>query len=163
MCIRDSVYIPEEGVTLKELSEDVEDLIEGFEHGKRLGLIIRNENTTEIYDTNFMVNLFEAEGGDAFDVRSAILGHLQQGGDPSPFDRIQGSRFALRCLEYLEEQSKKKKPDYAAIGLIRSRVRFTPFDEMVKLMDEENARPIEQWWLSLRPIAKMMAHRENNA
>jgi 6-phosphofructokinase len=40
------------------------------------------------------VHLFEEEGTDLFDVRPAILGHLQQGGNPSPFDRIQATRFA---------------------------------------------------------------------
>ena len=38
--------------------------------------------------------LFEREGGDLFDVREAVLGHVQQGGNPSPFDRIQATRLA---------------------------------------------------------------------
>jgi hypothetical protein len=46
-----------------------------------------------------MSALFEEEGGDLFDVRQAILGHLQQGGDPSAFDRIHGTRLADKCIE----------------------------------------------------------------
>ena len=46
--------------------------------------MIRNEYANQIYTTPFMCALFEEEGGDLFDVRQAILGHLQQGGDPSP-------------------------------------------------------------------------------
>ena len=37
------VYIPEEGVTLRDMQVDVENLNRGFEAGKRLGLIIRAE------------------------------------------------------------------------------------------------------------------------
>ncbi len=88
------VYINEEGVTLKNLQDDVETLSKGFEMGKRLGLMIRNEYANDIYNTTFMCSLFEEEGKDLFDVRPAILGHQQQGGDPSPYDRIQATRLA---------------------------------------------------------------------
>ena len=67
------------------------------------GLLIRNEQANEVYTTGFMCALFEEEGKDLFDVRQAILGHLQQGGAPSPFDRIQATRLAKRCIEYLIE------------------------------------------------------------
>ena len=67
--------------------------------------MIRNEYANPVYTTPFMCALFEEEGGDLFDVRQAILGHLQQGGDPSPFDRIQATRLATRCIDYLIEQA----------------------------------------------------------
>src|SRR6266508_340654 len=76
-------YLPEEGITLKQLQEDVNMLKRGFNLGKRLGLVIRNEYANTIYSTSFICSLFEEEGQDVFDVRPAILGHLQQGGDPS--------------------------------------------------------------------------------
>lgn len=82
------VYLNEEGVTLRDLIADVDMLSRGFKSGKRLGLIIRNEWANRVYTTSFMCSLFEEEGQDLFDVRQSILGHLQQGGNPSPFDRI---------------------------------------------------------------------------
>ncbi len=96
-------YLHEEGVTLKDMVKDVEELNDGFLKGKRLGLLIRNEKANEIYTTSFMAALFEEEGGDLFDVRQAILGHMQQGGNPSPFDRILATRFAAKAIEYLEQ------------------------------------------------------------
>jgi len=78
------VYLPEEGVSLNDLVIDLEDLRVGFSLGKRLGLIIRSENVDPVYTTSFIKALFQREGGDLFDVREAILGHLQEGGDPSP-------------------------------------------------------------------------------
>ena len=85
------VYLPEEGITLDDLTADVHALAEGFRSGKRLGLIIRSENADPVYTTGFITSLFEKEGGELFDARQAILGHVQEGGDPSPFDRIQAT------------------------------------------------------------------------
>ena len=99
------VYLHEEGVTLADLQSDLNKLKNDFEHGKRLGLIIRNEYANTFYSTEFMVSLFEEEGGNIFDVRQAILGHVQQGGNPSPFDRIQATRLASECITFLTEEA----------------------------------------------------------
>ena len=82
-------------------------LTDGFRHGKRLGLLIRNEDANPFYTTPFMCALFEQEGGDLFDVRQAILGHLQQGGDPSPFDRILATRMAAESVDFLIAEAGK--------------------------------------------------------
>jgi 6-phosphofructokinase len=63
------VYMHEEGVRLRDLQEDVEKLLSGFQSGKRLGLMIRNERANEVYNTEFICSLFEEEGRDVFDVR----------------------------------------------------------------------------------------------
>jgi 6-phosphofructokinase 1 len=151
------VYLPEEGVSLGDLQADVDHLVEGFEHGKRLGLMIRNEKADALYTTAFMSSLFEKEGGDLFDVRQAILGHVQQGGDPSPFDRIQATRLAVACIEFLIEQADTHPPSGACIGLQAGQVAFTNLEDLPRLMDMDLQRPKEQWWLQLRPIAKIMA------
>jgi len=151
------VYLPEEGMTLLDLQNDVDKLVEGFEHGKRLGLMIRNEHADPLYTTDFMSALFEKEGGDLFDVRQAILGHMQQGGDPSPFDRIQAIRLAASCVDFLDDQVGKPSPASAAIGLQGGRVQFTNLDDLPRLTDGEYRRPRDQWWLELRDIARIMA------
>jgi 6-phosphofructokinase 1 len=151
------VYLPEEGVTLADLQTDVADLVEGFEHGKRLGLMIRNENADPLYTTAFMRSLFEKEGGDLFDVRQAILGHVQQGGNPSPFDRIQVTRLASECINFLTEEAGQPSPAAAAIGLQEGRVIFTSLRDLPRLVAKGYQRPKEQWWLRLRPIARIMA------
>jgi 6-phosphofructokinase 1 len=151
------VYLPEEGMTLLDLQNDVDKLVEGFEHGKRLGLMIRNEHADPLYTTDFMSALFEKEGGDLFDVRQAILGHMQQGGDPSPFDRIQAIRLAASCVDFLDDQVGKPSPTSAAIGLQGGRVHFTNLDDFPRLTDGEYRRPRDQWWLELRDIARIMA------
>jgi 6-phosphofructokinase 1 len=151
------VYINEEGVTLKDLQDDVALLSRGFEVGKRLGLMIRNEYANEIYTTGFMCSLFEEEGRDLFDVRSAILGHLQQGGDPSPFDRIQATRLGRLCLEYLIEACKNGDDPGAFIGLQSGEYRFHEMQDFPRLVNMEKQRPREQWWMGLRDIAVLLA------
>jgi 6-phosphofructokinase 1 len=151
------VYLPEEGVSLADLQADVSRLVEGFQHGKRLGLMIRNENTDPLYTTDFMRALFEKEGGQLFDVRQAILGHLQQGGDPSPFDRIQATRLAAKCIEYLAEEGGKPSPPGAFVGLHAGRVEIHDLQDLPRMVEMELQRPKTQWWLDLRPIAKILA------
>jgi 6-phosphofructokinase 1 len=157
------VYIPEEGVTLNDLEADVERLIHGFRQGKRLGLIIRNEQANTTYTTGFMCALFEEEGGDLFDVRQAILGHIQQGGSPTPFDRITATRLARLCIEYVERQAESEEPVSACVGQAEGEFVFTPLEDMARLMDRRLRRPHDQWWLRLRPIARVLAQPEPSA
>ena len=151
------VYLPEEGVSLADLEADLEALRAGFRRGKRLGLMIRSEYVDPVYTTSFIRALFEREGGDLYDVRQSILGHIQQGGDPSPFDRIQATRLASRCVEYLIEQAHTDTPGSAFIGLQKGKVRFTDLADFGRLIEPDAHRPREQSWMSLRPIAEIMS------
>jgi 6-phosphofructokinase 1 len=151
------VYMHEEGITLRDLQVDVEKLTQGFSSGKRLGLMIRNEYANPIYTTHFICALFEEEGKDVFDVRPAILGHLQQGGDPSPFDRIQASRLARLCLEFLIEECNNRGNRSAFIGLQNGKIQFHDMRDFERMVVGEYQRPREQWWLALQPIARLLA------
>ena len=151
------VYLHEEGVSLRDLQRDVDRLSQGFSHGKRLGLVIRNEKANAIYDTKFICSLFEEEGGDLFEVRQSVLGHMQQGGLPTPFDRIQAIRFAVKCIGFIEEEAEKPKPDAAAVGLLGGEYTFTLFKDLLELFDPELQRPYDQWWMELRPLVRMLA------
>jgi len=151
------VYLHEEGVTLRDLQQDLDRLTKGFEIGKRLGLMIRNENANPIYTADFMTALFEEEGGSLFDVRQTILGHVQQGGDPSPFDRIQATRLAARCIEYLIENAQSETPASAFIGIESGGIQIHDIEMMPRMADEVYQRPKKQWWLDLQPIARVLA------
>jgi 6-phosphofructokinase 1 len=151
------IYLHEEGVTLKDLEQDLANLKRGFEGGKRLSLMIRNENANQLYTTAFMYALFEEEGRELFDVRQSILGHLQQGGDPSPFDRIQSTRLATRSIDYLIENLEAGETGAAFIGLQSGQVKIHDLENFPKMGDAPNNRPKEQWWLELREIARVLA------
>ncbi len=151
------VYTPEEGITLDGLRDDVARLNDAFAHGQRLGLLIRSEGADAVYTTPFLWALFEKEGGGRFDVRQSILGHVQQGGNPTPFDRIQSTRLAARCVAFLIEQATNGQQRSVMSGLQAGRVSFTPIVELPTLMSDEARRPVEQRWFGrLRPIADAM-------
>jgi 6-phosphofructokinase 1 len=151
------IYVHEEGITLKTLEADLAQLVEGFRGGKRLGLLIRNENANAVYDTRFMCALFEEEGGGLFDVRQSILGHLQQGGDPSPFDRIQATKLARLSIQRLVTDVTAGRDDAVFIGMVQGAVQFTPFEDFTRLIDETHRRPKQQWWLDLRRVNDALA------
>ncbi len=153
------VYTPEEGITLDRLKHDVEALNDRFRQGQRLGVIIRGEGADPVYTTPFLWALFEKEGGGLFDVRQSILGHVQQGGDPSPFDRTQATRLAVRCVDHLLGQFEQEHPESAMCGLVGGKVTFTPLSRFRELLDPDGARrPAEQVWFgSIRPIADVMS------
>ena len=156
------VYLPEEGITLHDLEDDLERMIANFEQGKRLSLFVRNEEANPIYTTSFICSLFEAEGGRLFEARQAVLGHLQQGGNPSPFDRIQATRLASRCIDFLLAEAEKDVPASSFIGLEAGRIKYHSLEEFPHMIDEEHGRPTEQWWMSLRPIARLLAQEQDN-
>ena len=97
------------------------------------------------------------EGGDLFDVRQAILGHLQQGGDPSPYDRILAIRLARLCTEYLIKECLDNNKPASFIGLQKGKVEFVDMARWPEMVDNEFQRPQKQWWMNLRYIAKMMS------
>jgi 6-phosphofructokinase 1 len=154
------VYLHEEGVTLNDLAVDVARLSRDFRRGKRLGLIIRNEKSNEIYTTSFMHALFKEEGQGLFDVRQAILGHMQQGGDPSPFDRIFATRLASRCVNFVEKNYDSEEKIAVCVGQTKGKIKLTFMDDVPRNLDAIHLRPKKQWWMQLREIARVMAQSE---
>ena len=151
------VYLNEEGVKLSDLEADLNQMIDEFQHGKRLSLVIRNEKANPLYTTNFMSALFEEEGHSLFDVRDAILGHMQQGGNPSPFDRIQATRLATRCVSFLSEEAEKNSTTGAFIGIQGGSIQIHNMEDMSRMVDASHERQKEQWWLDLRPLVRQLS------
>ena len=151
------VYLHEEGVTLKNLQKDLSYLMDSFQHGKRLGLIICNEKAHPVYNTNFIQDLLTEEGKKLFTVRRSILGHLQQGGDPSPMDRINATRLAIQGIKYLIEKSKGNNSFATFMGLKEGQIKFWNLSKFPEWTDKEFNRSREQWWWHLRKIASILA------
>lgn len=155
------VYLHEEGITLQDLTKDLDMLIEGFSSGKRLGVMIRNEYANQVYTTTFISSLFEEEGRDLFEVRWSVLGHLQQGGNPTPFDRVLATRFAVKCIEWLEEQVDRGEEGAACIGNTQGAFKFTSFEDITRTYDMKLQRAKQQWWMDLRPLGRVLAQPES--
>ena len=153
------VYLHEEGITLKALSEDVDRMVKSFKVGQRLFLAVRNEKASPMYSTDFLCRLFEQESQGLFDAREVVLGHIQQGGNPTPFDRILATRLASHSIDFLSSQIKEGKSQSAVIGLTEGRVRTISLRQSEDLADWEFRRPTEQWWEELGTILNTLAAR----
>jgi 6-phosphofructokinase 1 len=153
----EQVYMPEDGITLDKLRVDVAHLVEEFRNGQRLGLVVRSECADESYTTDFLVTLFAKESQGMFDVRRCVLGHTQQGGRPSPYDRIQATRLTARALDYLIEQSANDLAPAVCIGRRGGEIHFTSLAYLPDLVEPGARRPREQHWRSLAEIAAAVA------
>jgi 6-phosphofructokinase 1 len=153
------VYLHEEGITLKQLAYDVERMVESFRSGQRLFLAVRNEKASPMYTSEFLCRLFEQESQGLFDAREVVLGQTQQGGAPSPFDRILGTRLAAHSIDWLTHQIDSGDTGCAVIGLHEGKVRVLPLRDAEDLAEWEHRRPVNQWWMQLRPIINVLAGR----
>ncbi len=156
------VYIPEEGITLDMLERDVKQLRASFDSGKRVGLIVTSERADKFYTTDFIVTLFERESGGSLSMRRSILGNMQQGGRPSPFDRIQATRLAGSALQYLVEQVIRGEPVVGCIGRIEGKIQYTSLAHLPTMMLPDVQRPKSQPWLSNYKIAETMSEPPQN-
>ncbi|MCU0288428.1 MAG: 6-phosphofructokinase, partial [Acidobacteria bacterium] len=161
------IYLHEEPVTLEKLQETLTHLKKEFNDYRRLALVIRNENAYKSYDTKFMTSLFNEEGcriENEFDARQAILGHLQQGGNPSPFDRILATRFTAACINFLvdiHQKRNERKSWYAFAGLKDDEIIFNDlmdFDSDA-VVEKEFRRAKEPWWMTVKPIVAGLNRR----
>lgn len=146
------VYLHEEGVTVEQLTKDARAMRQAFELGRRLYLTIRNERANERYTADFMARLFEEEGQGRFDVRTAVLGHLQQGGNPSPIDRILAARLVDGAVRDVVEQLSAGEAEGRCVGMVEGEVQVNRLDRIMEHLDTANRRPRRQWWMGLRPV-----------
>lgn len=151
------VYLHEEGISLPALVDDLAWLRHSFASGRKLFLAIRNENANPLYTTDFLARLLEQEGQGLYDVRQNILGHIQQGGCPTPFDRLLAVRLVSRALDLIGAEFAAGTTNSWYLGLVQSKVTAFPLGQMTAEMDLLYRRPREQWWLALRPVLKAVA------
>ena len=151
------VYLHEDGISLNALQDDLEWLRNSFASGRRLFLAIRNENANPLYTTDFLARLLEQEGQGLYDVRQTILGHVQQGGCPTPFDRLLAVRLVSRALDLLSAEFAAGSSESHYLGLVKSKVTAFPVAQMMAEMDVRYRRPKEQWWLELQSVLRAVA------
>ncbi|XP_034549579.1 ATP-dependent 6-phosphofructokinase, liver type isoform X2 [Notolabrus celidotus] len=163
----DAAYIFEDPFNIQDLKTNVEHLTEKMKKDIQRGLVLRNEKCHENYTTDFIHRLYSSEGKGIFDCRVNVLGHLQQGGSPSPFDRNFGTKLGVRAIQWISERLTENfrqgrvfanAPDTACVlGLNRKVISFIPVTELKEATDFEHRMPKVQWWLKLRPLLKMLA------
>ncbi|ERE79898.1 6-phosphofructokinase type C-like protein [Cricetulus griseus] len=162
----DAAYIFEEPFDIRDLQSNVGHLREKMKTTIQRGLILRNESCSVNYTTDFICQLYSEEGKGVFDCRKNVLGHMQQGGAPSPFDRNFGTKISARAMEWITEKLKgsqgtgKKFVDddsICVLGISKRDLLFQPVEQLKKEADFEHRIPKKQWWLKLRPLMKILA------
>lgn len=104
-----AVYRPETGISLGDIGEDLRLLDEIYSASRgedRSGkIVVRNENSSEIYTTQLVADLLREQAHGQFETRAAIPGHVQQGRLPTAMDRCYAARFAIKACKYVERNS----------------------------------------------------------
>jgi 6-phosphofructokinase 1 len=77
-----------------------------------------------------------------FDIRVAILGHIQRGGSPTSMDRLIASRMGYAAVECLIEGKYNQM-----VGIMNNKMHFTPLDKAVKAKQK-----ISDEWLKIVKI-----------
>ncbi|XP_014885284.1 ATP-dependent 6-phosphofructokinase, platelet type isoform X5 [Poecilia latipinna] len=165
----DAAYIYEEPFDIRDLQANVEHLTEKMKTSIQRGLVLRNENSNVNYTTDFIYQLYTEEGRGVFDCRKNVLGHMQQGGAPSPFDRNFGTKISAKAMQWLSQklvESYRKdegrvfantEDTCCLLGMHARALVFQPVVELKDHTDFVHRIPKEQWWLKLRPLMKILA------
>jgi len=138
------------------------------------GLVLRNEMANVNYTTDFITKLYAEEGYPVFTTRMNVLGHMQQGGYPSPFDRNYGTKMAAKGVEWLAEMIEfyttesgsvdtGTEPTVVLLGMMKRHLTFTPVQQLAETTDFKRRLPNQQWWLKLRPLLRILAKHSETA
>ncbi|MDO5105539.1 6-phosphofructokinase [Capnocytophaga sp.] len=117
------ILIPEENTPIEELLQDIE---EGHAKGKTSNIIVVAEGDKtgkNIFELKEYVEKKHPE----YDIRVAILGHMQRGGAPSCYDRVLASRMGVKAVETLLEG----KSNYM-VGVNNDKIDLTPLEKAIK-------------------------------
>ena len=151
------VYLNEDGLTLAQLAQDSARMVDSFRSGRQLYLVIRNERASKNYTLDVLAKIFSQEGHGLYDVRHAAIGHLQQGGDPSAFDRIMATKLVAHALDLLAEQLGAGTYHSSYVGLTGGRITHHRLERMNDELDLSARRPLHQWWMGLREAISLVS------
>ncbi len=149
---RDSGYIAlhsgigtgAEHILIPEHKTDVEAIIASLqekEKRKKLVNIVVVAEGDDFGGGTDLANLIK-ERIPNFDIRVAILGHIQRGGSPSSMDRLIASRMGYSAVECLIEGKTN-----LMVGIMNNKMHFTPLDKAVKAKQK-----ISDEWLKIVKI-----------
>lgn len=175
-------YVPEEGISLEQLSQDIETLAESFAKAEGRGrfgkLILKSTNASKALSAESLAKVMTAEAEGRFDAKSAIPGHIQQGGLPSPIDRTRATRLAIKAVGFIEAQQelisearadndgfnpddKELSGTAAVLGVKGSHIVFTSIRQLYDFETEVTKRvPKVIHWEATRAIADHLVGRK---
>lgn len=123
----EAVIIPEVQIN----PDDVADLLmKAYEKGKAHAIVIVAEGAE--YNAEKLSAYYKKHQERlGFDLRVAILGHIQRGGTPSAYDRILASRLGSGAVEAMA-----RGDTGVLVGWVQSRIKTTPLETVVNSKKE---------------------------
>lgn len=173
-------YVPEEGIDLAQLELDIKSLKEAFATESGLSksgkLVLKSTNASKVLTTQVLADIMKQEAHGSFDTKTAIPGHVQQGGLPSPMDRTRGARFAVKAVQFIEDSSdvilpfkdviefpidnKEVSGTAAVLGIKSSHLKFTSIRQLYDFETEIKKRmPKKISWAKSRDVCDQLVGR----
>lgn len=158
----EQVYLSEVGVSLDMLKFETERMNWCFTGDRSLYLAIRNEQASQYYTADLMRRVFEEEGRGKYTARTAIIGHMQQGGMPTSYDRTLAISMAANAVDEIKEQLKSGRSSIRYLGMHNGHVVSHPILHMDEQIDPETGLPQDPWWLTTLPVLYVMGQKGYN-
>ena len=86
-------------------------------------MIVITEHITDVRELAKQVREYTG-----YDTRATILGHIQRGGRPSPFDRVLASRLGNGAVEEILKGEGAK-----CMGIFNNQIIATPMEEALQM------------------------------
>lgn len=160
-------YIPETGVTLDKLCHDFDFIKQlasrsSLEEGEVSAggkIILISDGASKTYTSSLICTMFKEYLENKMDIKPIVLGHLQQGGIPSPFDRLFSTILVHKAIEILSEY-KMLVNSYnletfplssmsSVVGGNNSKCHSSNIYDVISSADLKHRRPKHPWWLHL--------------
>merc|ERR1719295_212780 len=170
----DAGYIFEEKFGITELKRDLDSMISKMD--KKMvyrGLLLINEKANENYNTDFISRMYCEEGREKFTVRQNVLGHMQQGGYPSPFDRSLATKLGARAVDWLAGQlaqvasangtvHAEEEESCVVLGMGLGGLTYQPVQQLAKITNFEYRMQVGEmpWWMKIRPTMRILAQHK---
>jgi 6-phosphofructokinase 1 len=130
IALRTAIATGAEAVLVPETRTDLDHLVQRLDHfyqrkRKTSGIVIVAEGD----EGGGAMQVAEAvkKRFDRYEIRVAILGHIQRGGKPTCIERVRASQMGMEAVIALMDGKKG-----VMIGLIHNKVAYTPFEKAVK-------------------------------
>jgi 6-phosphofructokinase 1 len=133
IALRSGIATGAEEILVPEVNTRMDDLISSIEEAhlrKKTGCIVV---VAEGDDAGGAFKIAEAVKARSsfFEIKVAILGHIQRGGSPSCMDRVLASQLGIECVDAL-----RLGINGVMIGKIHKKIVHTPFERAIKHRDE---------------------------
>lgn len=161
-------YHPEDGLSLDQVANDLVRIRKRFEGGSRMAVIVQTDGTNPSYTTEFVGRMAAEEGKGFWTTRGAQLGHLQQGGAPSPLDRMRAVDLGAAAVETLigavKNGAKNGRVRVFGVGTNDGGGTYvTAIDELEHDCDKKARRPLDQWWMKHSEVAESLSWPSNSS